>query len=141
MTCVSNYGRTIGKQGGRTRAEQRVCAVCSALPFNDGRVLKQSHRVRKQCLDLGTPQGRTFPHARDQVTRTRRDEPARNEVVQTPRVDSAHVVRARRATSGGDGGVVTMVHAAARFSEPRGSSSYESTSSCSPITSRSHRFA
>ena len=27
---------TVGKQGGSTRAEQCVCAVCRILPFNDG---------------------------------------------------------------------------------------------------------
>ena len=60
MTCVSNYGRTIGKQGGRTRAEQRVCAVCSALPFTDGR--GRHERGGKQRWDSGNAQGRTFVH-------------------------------------------------------------------------------
>ena len=48
VMCMSKQSFVIGPP-------QCTCAVCSALPFNDGRVLEQSKRVRTQCLDLGKP--------------------------------------------------------------------------------------
>ena len=60
MTCVSNYGRKIGKQGGVTGPNSTLvpCVVVTVVTGNS--TLEQSKRGgRNSVLDLGKPRGRT----------------------------------------------------------------------------------
>jgi hypothetical protein len=58
--CVDNSRGNRSEQSPALEIKQRVCAVCSALPFTDGR--GRHERGGKQRWDSGNAQGRTFVH-------------------------------------------------------------------------------